>query len=226
MEEKKLTDEEIVKAFEDEKQFLLEEQERTGNTPDTQLIYVRGEAVFEILDLIHRLQAENDRLNDMKFTQEHCDLYKENEWLKAEIKRELADHEEFTKKANEEIERLTEELDLANETIDRNNKRYEKVSIERQKALDRVDYLEDALLEKIRRNAETQKQVDELENRFENKTCCSMSENCSMVQQAVKDTAKEIIKWIKRNGILEYGGYVIHDSTIEQICKKYGVEVE
>lgn len=39
------------------------------------------------------------------------------------------------------------------------------------------------------------------------------------------DTAREIIEWIKRNGTLGYGGYVIHDSTIEQICKKYGVHL-
>lgn len=53
------------------------------------------------------------------------------------------------------------------------------------------------------------------------------AKNCEMLlKQTEKDTAKEIIKWIKRNGILEYGGYVIHDSTIEQMCKKYGVEVE
>lgn len=39
------------------------------------------------------------------------------------------------------------------------------------------------------------------------------------------DTAREIIKWIKLNGTLGYGGYVIHDSTIEQICKKYGVDL-
>lgn len=39
------------------------------------------------------------------------------------------------------------------------------------------------------------------------------------------DTAREIIKWIKLNGTLGYGGYVIHDSTIEQMCKKYGVDL-
>jgi hypothetical protein len=39
------------------------------------------------------------------------------------------------------------------------------------------------------------------------------------------DTAREIIEWIKRNGTLGYGGYVIHDSTIEQICKKYSVDL-
>jgi hypothetical protein len=39
------------------------------------------------------------------------------------------------------------------------------------------------------------------------------------------DTARDIIEWIKLNGTLGYGGYVIHDSTIEQICKKYGVDL-
>lgn len=56
--------EEIVKALCKQKQFLLEEQERTGNTPDTQLVYVTGEAVFKILELIHRLQGENERLTE------------------------------------------------------------------------------------------------------------------------------------------------------------------
>jgi hypothetical protein len=94
-------------------------------------------------------------------------------------------------------------------------------------------------------NAELQKQVDEL--KAENgrlhkiiveemvsvkavrvaKSCPTamkmLAESVGCVQ---KDTAKEIIQWIKLNGILEYGGYVIHDSTIEQMCKKYGVEVE
>ena len=44
--------------------------------------------------------------------------------------------------------------------------------------------------------------------------------------EAVKETAKEILKTIKLNGTLGYGGYVIHDSTIEKIAKEYGVEVE
>ena len=45
-------------------------------------------------------------------------------------------------------------------------------------------------------------------------------------EDGCKDAAKEVIQWIKRNGTLQYGGYVIHDSTIEQMCKKFGVEVE
>ena len=74
-------------------------------------------------------------------------------------------------------------------------------------------------------NTELQKQVDGLKLDVENWKKSAYGYKYAE-EQAVKDTAKEIIKWIKRNGILEYGGYVIHDSTLEQIGKKYGVEVE
>ena len=57
-------DEEIVKALEDEKEFLLREEKRTGNAPDTQLVYIRGEAVLKILDLIHRLQDDYSNLKE------------------------------------------------------------------------------------------------------------------------------------------------------------------
>lgn len=88
MEEKKLTDEEIVKALENCKNLkgccfcTLWEEVRKGN-------HCRDLAI----DLIHRLQSENERLNDMKFTQEHCDLYSENEALKQWLKRLNADLE-------------------------------------------------------------------------------------------------------------------------------------
>jgi hypothetical protein len=45
MEEKKLTDEEIVNELENQKQYLVEEQERTGNSPDTQLVCITGSEV-------------------------------------------------------------------------------------------------------------------------------------------------------------------------------------
>lgn len=35
------------------------------------------------------MQAEIMRFEDMKFTQNHCDLYAENEWLKASIRQSL-----------------------------------------------------------------------------------------------------------------------------------------
>ncbi len=45
-------------------------------------------------------------------------------------------------------------------------------------------------------------------------------------ERAEKDTTKKIVELIKHNGILAYGGYVIYDSTIEQIYKQCGMEVE
>ena len=37
------------------------------------------------------MQAEIMRFEDMKFTKEHCDLYKENEWLKASLQQAVKD---------------------------------------------------------------------------------------------------------------------------------------
>lgn len=98
MEEKKLTDDTEIDVG-----MIEEATEAVKNNQNA------GCYVGDLLRIIHRLQSENKRLNDIEFTQEHCDLYSENEWLKAELKRECEEHEEFTKKAKEEIERLTEE---------------------------------------------------------------------------------------------------------------------
>ena len=74
------------------------------------------------------------------------------------------------------------------------------------------------------KNAELQKQVDKLKNRFENKACCNMSENCSMIQQAVKDTAKEILQKIM-NIIKKSNGFLAEE-VIRIMAKQEGVEVE
>lgn len=152
------------------------------------------EKAYIELDLECRdLRTENEELKSPKFASWKLKFFR----LKEEFDKELAEHEEFAKKANAEIERLTEELDLANETIDRNNKRYERVSIERQKALDRVDYLEDALLDKIRRNEELITAIKQAE------------------QQAVKDAAKEILDEVSKH----FGG-----KWLVELYKKYGLE--
>lgn len=228
MEEKKLTDEEIVKALE-----CCIKGVTVSNCAECPLDMIEEDCCYYTptlidryaLDLIHRLQKENEELKSPKFASWKLKFFN----LKEEFDKELAEHEEFTKKANAEIERLTEELDLANETIDHNNKRYEKVSIERQKALDRVDYLEDALLEKIRRNEELITVIKQAE------------------QQAVKDTAKEIFTELYKKHTEVYNQYVFKkdsdyddletnaiinfsDSLYFEITKyfkeKYGVEVE
>jgi len=178
-EEKKLTDEELAKA-------LLQsiEYSKTITYFD---IWGNCKSIFitDIIDLIQRLQAENEELKSPKFASWKIKFYN----------------------AKEEIERLTEELDLANETIDRNNKRYEKVSIERQKALDRVDFLEDALLDKIRRNEEIITAIKQAE------------------QQAVKDTAKEIFSdLLKEFSIRKSCGNA--DVVVREMAQRKGVEVE
>ena len=41
----------------------------------------------DLVEERENMQAEILRFEDMKFTQEHCDLYSENEWLKAELEK-------------------------------------------------------------------------------------------------------------------------------------------
>lgn len=111
---------------------------------------------------------------------------------------------ELLKNQKAEIERLTGESD---EMFDRHAK----------------ENLSASILIEQRNNeiAELQKQVEELENRFENKAHCNMSENCSMVQQAVKETAREIcLKIIKDQP------QPIQKKWVEWFNKEYGVEVE
>ena len=47
--------------------------------------------VDELTEERENMQAEIMRFEDMKFTQEHCDLYKENEWLKASLQQVVKD---------------------------------------------------------------------------------------------------------------------------------------
>ena len=100
----------------------------------------------------------------------------------------------------------------------------QKAKIERlTKENSNVISMNDAL---YREKAELQKQVDELENRFENKACCNMSENCSMVQQAVKYTAREILTELYETKFKMIGEDYIYADNIKVFAKKYGVEVK
>ena len=205
----KLTDEEIVKALECCSCDVCSNCCLYGKGGMDECTSKLAKNAFE---LVNRLRSENEELN-----KDYIELDIECRELRTELEKELNEHEEFAKKANAEIERLTEELDLANETIDRNNKRYERVSIERQKALDRVDFLEDALLDKIRRNEELITAIKQAE------------------QQAVKDTAKELIEEIDNvkeifpNDIVGYEqaqGWCMCIDKLKEIAKRKGVEVE
>lgn len=157
----------------------------------------------DVIDYVINLQNENERLNDMKFTQEHCNLYEENEFLNGCLREQKA-----------EIERLTEETN--------------------QDTITHIDLCtENFLLRK--QNAELQKQVDELTDKL-GKVLSGIKMDELLVakgiEQAVKDTAKEIYSEIDDSDILvletqEYGEIeVVSMERLKEIIKSKGVEVE
>ena len=170
MKEKKLTDEKIIKAFEEVKSIADKEFERTGTPINFMKIPVDATLIEDTLDLIHRQKAE--------------------------------------------IERLTEE----HKTV-----------------LNRSTMWKRLHTEVCEENAELQKQVDELKA---NKVieCHGMLKGCDMVKQAVKDTAKEILQWLKAEVIMTEipHGSEPCEEDVEAVMwwqiekhfkKKYGVEV-
>lgn len=245
MEEKKLTDEVVVakNAIPDEEiaKAILQsiEYSKTITYFDE---WGNCKSIFmtDILDLIHRLKKENEELKSPKFASWKLKFFN----LKDELKKELAEHEEFAKKAKAEIERLTEWKDKLQDTKD---------ELEQQ-------LIDTGFKEYCEENAELRKQVDELKEERENmqaeilrfedmkftKEHCNLyEENEALKQwlkrlnadleyeknwgkqqlkQSVKDTAKEICDLI-----LEYWEkkqFVECDWLRVAIAEKYGVEVE
>ena len=183
--EKKLTDEEIAKAILQSIEYskTITYFDEWGNFKS---IFVK-----DALDLIHRLQDENERLTEWK------DKLQDT---KDELEQQLIDT--GFKEYCEENKRLTEE------------------------------------------NAELQKQVDELKQQFLS-TCenCHLKKDIEMLrykkEQAVKDTAKEILQEAENllhecameyanAGHKDYFGVCENISwkVIRKIAKDKGVEVE
>lgn len=109
MEEKKLTDEEIVKALEHCYHNRSCEYCYHNDENGSGEIVCRSRLMEKALDLIHRLQDENKQLKSNKFASWKLKFFN----LKEEFDKELSEHEEFTKKAKAEIERL--KIDIKNE---------------------------------------------------------------------------------------------------------------
>ena len=63
---------------------------------------------------IERLTEENERLSDLEFTQEHCDLYQENEYLKECLV--LAKEQAVKDTAKEILQELWDETEPLNES--------------------------------------------------------------------------------------------------------------
>jgi hypothetical protein len=143
MEEKKLTDEEIVKAL---KVVGKETLAFAYDKEQKQFKYVTAK---EILDLIYRLQSENEELKSPKFASWKLKFFN----LKEKFDKELVEHEEFTKKAKAEIERLTEWKDKLQDTKDELEQQLIDTGFK--------EYCEENK-RLTKENAELQKQVDKL----------------------------------------------------------------
>ncbi len=162
---------------------------------EEQVIECHDEQVGHAENVIAEQKAEIESLK-----KDYIELDLECRELRTELDKELAEHEEFTQKAKAEIERLTRELD---DTISMN----------------------EMYVEKVRQNAELQKQVDELKetNRKLFEYGASKIVEC---EQAVKDTVKEI--WLKAKSLEEEeNDYDFPLYTFGLwLNRRFGVEVE
>ena len=188
MEEKKLTDEEIVKALE----CLVKDG-----------VYYGGVVhLSDILALVHRLQDE---------IAEYERKFDDGELVSKEW------HDEQVLHDREEIERLTEE----NKHLDKllGEKRLDELTVARQIVAQNCVLNEE--------NAELQKQVDELKSRKIEPLIvkCPSLETCPKVEQAVKDTAKEIIAFVEDKD-KKAGKFSIYRNLLCELKERYGVQVE
>lgn len=200
MEEKKMTDEEIVNALDKTKQELAN---ISPEDDDYDKLLTVKTIVDYCHDLIHRLQSENEK-------------------LESELKKELDEHEEFTKKAKAEIERLKEKFSISHYKDSWKNKFF--------KAQEEVERLTDTLNQYINGeliNAETmgkiislEKQVDEL--KFDKELLQKL------LDKREKDIAKDL--W---NDITSYyfalrvlGNCTVELDKLAEFWHKRGVEVE
>ena len=280
MNEKKLTDKEIGQGLEEIKGIL--EEALVGEDIEAEAIEAFA-IIYNIIkpsiDLINRLQAENETLktefakelaehkdfvkqaNDEfeRFTAELLTMDREAECYKAEIE-SLKSKSSFKDswknkffKAQEEVERLTEENVALSKGVKRLKKRYEEAIKQNadecvKKFCETTVYAEQERL--VKETTELKKQVDELakENErlsdleFTQEHCDLYKENeylksCLVLakQQAVKDTAKEILQdltnLINNNEDFGRGVFGWQTSDILTLIKIYtkekrGVEVE
>ena len=175
------------------------------------------------------MKKENESLK-----QDYIELDLECRELRTELDKELAEHEEFTQKAKAEIELLSKVIS--------SSKRKTKIlemqrEIERLKLSLREQCTEDHRLglendKIVLRNAELQKQVDELGCRLwasENaviEMSNAFGRERARADKAVKDTAKEILFRLWNIGFEGVDRLSALENGILEIAKEKGVEVE
>lgn len=191
MEEKKLTDEDIIRALENKSMGY-----GAG---------IVGDLYQLTLDLIQRLQAENEELKSPKFGNWKVKFFK----------------------AQEEIKRLTKENNYQTKRALVAEGRVEKLSSENAELQKQVDELEQRYLEESKERLEFEQRYKKIQHAHNIGLVSQRSQWEKKVEQAVKDTAKEI--WEKAKHF--YRQYPL--STEVGFCcfrdwikEHYGVEVE
>lgn len=189
----------------------------------------------DVLDLVKRLQKENEDLQKenkrlKKFELHRIEKIKEQN---AEIERLTKDKSFATRKMMEskakavelqkQVEQLTEERDKAkrdNTGLFYNVSRVEKENAELQ---NQVDKYKEKWQTSYTNELNLQKQVDELKEK-QVIECHGMFKGCDMVEQAVKDTAKEILQTIM--DIIKKSDCFLSQEVVRILAKNSGVEVE
>lgn len=210
--EKKLTDEEVVKALEccSTKTYCEDKCEYRLSSHGFECI---PKMMKQALDLIYRLQTELEEKDKERLR-----------WGKLVIEKNREIKE--LKKEKEDLGKQLHERALKYCTLQAENERLTKLAELRLRDNEETCKL---LLEK-------EKQVDELK---ENQVieCHGMLKGCDMVKQAVKDKAKEILEWLKTKVIMTeipHGSEPCEEDVeavmwwhIEEYFKRtYDVEVE
>jgi chromosome segregation ATPase len=207
MKEKKLTDEEIVNALEccaKDISCIWDSKCPLRNSKDCHVILTRG-----VLDLINRQKKD------------YIELDLECQNLQTELDKELAEHEEFVKRAKEEIESLKSKSSFKNswknkffkaqEEVERLNQGYDMLNYESARKEEYIETLK--------------KQVDDLKLDLENWKKAAYGYKYAE-EQAVKDTAKEIytqmLEWIPIGE--DYSTFI--DNFEMWLKERYGLEVE
>ena len=210
MEEKKLTDEEIVKAFEICANGLCNK-----NCPAFNLVTEMNCQDYMdklILDLIHRLQGENERLTEENAILKGNPPILAGRSLGKTIRAKLLAFDKM-KEQNDELQKQVDELKEENGKLVTIGNGF---ALERNNLREELDELKKSgngvlLTSLYKKQADDHKRGLSVQRAYWEK----------QVQQAVKDTAKEIcLKIIKGQPQL------IKEKWVEWFKKEYGVEVE
>lgn len=111
----------------------------------------------DVIDYVVNLQSENERLNDMEFTQKHCNLYEENEFLHECLCKQKA-KEEVYKLQNSQFKDKLESLERTVEILTRREFDEQRKTYLCGKCQERVF---NVYKEKETQISELQKQVDD-----------------------------------------------------------------